>query len=88
MRVENTLARNPRMARAFDLYIDCRTVQLFHLRVEKDRGKKVENKIVEFVTGYSQLPVAGGMLEQPAWVMRMFDHFRSGENAAAAKNLK
>lgn len=76
------------MARAFGIYLDCRTVQLFHLRVEKNKGKQVENKIVEFVTGYSQLPDAGGVLDQPVWLMAMFDHFRNGENATASKNLK
>ncbi len=86
--MENTLARNRRLARAFSLYLDCRTTQLFHLRVEKDKGRKAENKIVEFVTGYSQLPEAGGMLDQPVWLLAIFDYFRSGENAAAAKNLK
>jgi len=57
------------------------------MRVEKNRGKTVENRTVEFVTGYSQLPVAGGVLDQPVWLMEMFDHFRNGENAAASKTL-
>lgn len=82
------MRREPRLARAFELYLTCRTVQLFHLRVEKDKGRKVENKIVEFVTGYSQLPESGGALDQPVWLMSIFDDFRNGENAAAAKNLK
>jgi hypothetical protein len=64
----------------------CRTVQLFHIKVEKQR--KVEHKITEFVTGFSQLPEAGGALDQPVWLMEMFDQFRSGENATAAKALK
>lgn len=82
------MKREPRLARAFELYLTCRTVQLFHLRVEKDKGRKVENKIVEFVTGYGQLPESGGVLDQPVWLMSIFDDFRNGENAAAAKNLK
>lgn len=56
--------------------------------MEKDKGRKVENKIVEFVTGYGQLPESGGVLDQPVWLMSIFDDFRNGENAAAAKNLK
>lgn len=82
------MRRHPRLARAFDTYLTCRQVQLFHLRVEKDKGKRVENKITEFVTGYSQLPEAGGVLDQPVWLMAIFDHFRAGENANAAKTLK
>ena len=44
--------------------------------------------MVEYVTGFSQLPCAGGVEDQPVWLMTMFEHFRSGENAVAAKNLK
>lgn len=75
------------MARAFELYLSCRTVQLFHIRVEKDRGKRVENRVTEFVTGYSVLPEAGGVLDQPVWVMAIFDQFKAGENAVASKTL-
>jgi hypothetical protein len=57
------------------------------MKVEKNRGKTIENKLTEFVTGFSQLPEAGGMLDQPVWLMAMFEHFRSGENAVAAKTL-
>jgi hypothetical protein len=58
------------------------------MKVEKDRGRKVENKVTEFVTGYSQLPEAGGVLDQPVWLMEIFDRFRAGENAVAVKTLK
>ncbi len=57
------------------------------MKVEKNRGKTIENKMTEFVTGFSQLPEAGGVLDQPVWLMSMFDQFRSGENAVAAKTL-
>lgn len=53
-----------------------------------DRNKKTEHKITEFVTGFSVLPDAGGVLDQSAWTMDMFDQFRAGENAVAAKALK
>jgi len=66
--------------------VACRTVQLFHLRIESKN--KVENRITEFVTGYSQLPSAGGVDDQSAWLMAVFEQFRSGENAVAAKTLK
>jgi hypothetical protein len=64
----------------------CRTVQLFSLEVEKN--KKTELRVTEFVTGFSQLPAAGGVDDQSVWLMAMFEHFRSGENATASKNLK
>jgi hypothetical protein len=57
------------------------------MKVEKNRGKQIENKLTEFVTGFSQLPEAGGVLDQPVWLMAMFDQFRAGENAVAAKTL-
>lgn len=57
------------------------------MKVEKNRGKSVEHKLTQFVTGYSQLPETGGVMDQPVWVMAMFEHFRSGENAVAAKTL-
>lgn len=83
---DNLRRKNPRIARAFDTYLACRTVQLFHLRIESKN--KVENRITEFVTGYSQLPDAGGVDDQPVWLMAMLDQFRAGENAVAAKTLK
>lgn len=57
------------------------------MKVEKNRGKQIENKLTEFVTGFSQLPEAGGVLDQQVWLMAMFEQFRSGENAVAAKTL-
>jgi hypothetical protein len=57
------------------------------MKVEKNRGKQIENKLTEFVTGFSQLPDAGGVLDQSVWIMAMFEQFRSGENAVAAKTL-
>lgn len=59
---------------------------MFHIAIESK--SRVEHKITEFVTGYSVLPEAGGALDQSAWMMDIFDHFRAGENAVAAKALK
>lgn len=75
------------MARAFDLYLACRSQQLFHIEVTKDGGKRAEHRVVRYVTGFNLLPEAGGVLDQPCWTMDMFEHFRSGENAAAVKQL-
>lgn len=57
------------------------------MKVEKNRGKTVEHKITEFVTGFALLPEAGGVLDQPVWLMSIFEQFRAGENAVAAKTL-
>lgn len=86
LRTDSMQQRNPRIARAFGLYLSCRSVQLFHVAMESKN--KVEHKIVEFVTGYAQLPEAGGMNDQPVWLMEIFAQFRAGENAVAAKALK
>ena len=53
-----------------------------------EKNKRTEHKITEFVTGFSQLPDAGGVLDQSCWLMDIFDSFRAGENASAAKALK
>jgi hypothetical protein len=59
---------------------------LFSLEVEKN--KRTEIRVTEFVTGFSLLPDAGGVDDQSAWTMAIFENFRSGENATASKNLK
>ena len=64
----------------------CRTVQLFSVEVEKN--KRTEIRMTEFVTGFSLLPEAGGVDDQSVWTMAIFESFRAGENAIAAKNLK
>jgi len=56
--------------------------------LEKDKGRKVENKMAALVTGFTYLPEEGGILDQGVWTMSMFDAFRSGENTAAMKRLK
>jgi len=71
---------NPRIARAFDLYLACRSLSFVHIPINKDRGKKIEHKVLPFVSGWSALPEQGGMLEQPVWTMTMFNIFRSAEN--------
>lgn len=53
-----------------------------------EKNKRTEHKVTEFVTGYSQLPEAGGVLDQSGWLMDIFDSFRDGENASAVKALK
>jgi len=76
----------PRIAQAFDLYLECRELQFIHMKLQKN--KKVEHKVVQQVVGFHHLPEPGGLLDQPCWTMSMFSIFRSGENAGAAKALK
>lgn len=71
---------NPRVARAHSLYLECRELNFVHLEMAKDRGKKVEHKIMPFVSGWSYLPEPGGVLDQGVWTMAMFEIFRAGEN--------
>ena len=56
------------------------------MEVAKDKGKKVEHKIMPFVSGWSALPEPGGMLDQPVWTMALFNIFRSGENVGVKEN--
>lgn len=80
--------RFPRVATAFDLYLQCRQSQMVHLELTKDKGKKVEHKIVSFSTGLHHLPEPGGILDQPCWTFAMFTVFRNGENVGAQKTIK
>lgn len=58
----------------------CRQLNFVHVEVTKERGKKVEHKIMPFVSGWSQLPEPGGVLDQGVWTMAMFETFRAAEN--------
>lgn len=57
------------------------------MEVQKDKGKRVEHKVVPWTTGYA-LPEPGGMLDQPAWLIDMFDFFVQGDRSALMKELK
>jgi hypothetical protein len=59
---------------------------LFHYK--KESKNRAEDRFVEVTTGLAQLPEAGGVLDQPVWLMEIFDYFRSGEAAAVEKALK
>lgn len=86
-RTDTMREMNPRVAACFALYLDCRTLNFVHLEVSKDRGKKVEHKVLPFAVGYGNLPEPGGMLDQPHWTMAMFNIFRSGENAGVRETM-
>lgn len=75
----------PRVARAYSLYILCRSQQL--LQVEIPKQKKTRFEIVPWPIGYGSLPDAGGVLDQDAYTMIMFDRFLAGERQAAIKRI-
>lgn len=57
------------------------------MRVEKDKGKRIEHKVVNFTTGLHSLPEDGGLLDQPYRLMEFFALFRQGDNVAAQRKL-
>lgn len=57
------------------------------MEVQKDKGRRVEHKVLPWTTGYA-LPEPGGMLDQPGWLIDMFDFFVQGERAALLRELK
>jgi hypothetical protein len=57
------------------------------LQVEIPKQKKVRYEIVPWPTGYSVLPEPGGLLDQDAYTMIMFERFLQGERQAAVKRI-
>lgn len=78
---------NPRVASAFALYLECRSLAFVHVPLNKDKGKKIEHKILQFSDGYATLPEPGGLLDQPVWLMALFQTFRRGENHGMKETL-
>lgn len=86
MSTKTKMSLYPRIAQAFDLYLQCRELQFIHFKFNKNR--KSEHKVVPQVTGFHTLPEAGGLLDQPNWTIEIFSAFRTGENAGSSKALK
>lgn len=63
----------------------CRAEQVLTVRVTK--GKKSEQRLLVWPSGYSVLPETGGLLDQPNKLMELFDVFMSGERIAAVKRF-
>lgn len=57
------------------------------MRVEKDKGKRIEHKVVNFTSGLHSLPDEGAMLDQPYRLMEFFSLFQQGDNVAAQRKL-
>ncbi len=49
--------------------------------------KKSRHEIVAWPTGITQLPNAGGMSDQSAYTMLMFERFLAGERTAVIKRV-
>lgn len=58
------------------------------VHVELPKGKQgVRHDVLSWPTGFHTLPEAGGVLDQPAGLMLMFDQFLAGERHAVFKRL-
>ncbi len=76
---------NSEIAEAYNLYVMCRTQQLFSVEVSKNNKTVV--KIVRWTTGLHSLPEEGGMLDQPHRLMHFFDQFMIGDANATFREL-
>lgn len=56
--------------------------------VQVGKGKKTETRFVSVPTGFSVLPEAGGVLDQPHHLMLLFSVFQEGERRAMSKSLQ
>lgn len=84
-RTDNLRSKYPEIARAFDLYIQCRSQELVVAEITKD--KKTYMRIVPHTTGLGVLPAEGGLLDQPYRLMEFFGAFRVADNTFTSKNL-
>lgn len=83
--VKSFRKHKPEIARAYDLYVECRNQVLFSAEITK--GKKTSLRVVHHTTGYAALPITGGMLDQPYRLMEFWSYFLEGDRLATFKNL-
>jgi hypothetical protein len=81
----NLLKQYPEIARAYDLYVSCRSQDLVIAEIPK--GDKTFIRITPKTTGYAVLPLPGGMLDQPYRLMEFMSHFRTGDQMATKRAL-
>lgn len=83
------LAQHPELAKSFEAYQMCRTVQLTAIKRGKGSGKdaKEEQVLVYWPQGFSILPEPGGLNNQGYFSMRMFAAFLSGEREGVLRKL-
>lgn len=84
------MAAEPEIARAFDLYVSCRSFQLFTVDIPKGSGKSqtIMKKIMPFPVGITSYPEAGGLLDQSYRMWEFFEIFLSAERQAVFNNLR
>ncbi len=80
---KNMLRRDPWLADLYQQYDACRNQQIEVFRKpSKTKKDKEEIVVVQWPTGYAQLPEVGGMDNQPWRTMRIFGGFLRGERKA------
>jgi hypothetical protein len=79
-RVDTMLSMYPEIARAYDIYTDCRGTQLVVYQTSK-AGKEMQ-VMASYPTGYDHLPYEGGVMDQPYRLMEFFGEFMNGERRA------
>lgn len=55
--------------------------------MELPSGKRSRHEVISWPTGLHTLPESGGLLDQSAYTILMFDRFLAGERAAAIKRV-
>jgi len=80
----------PEVADYLNQYEMCRGLQLVQTEHDKGSGKTASRllKIQAFPTGFTILPYAGGVEDQPHRMMTFFEIFLATERSEAFKSLK
>jgi hypothetical protein len=81
-RQDSVLRANPEIAAAWRDYDSCRVLAVHSQQYSKGKDNMI--RTLTFPTGYSILPNAGGLLDQPHYLMELFDAFMDGERFAFA----
>ncbi len=68
---------NPDIFEAYELYTLCRSQVPYHHEYVK--AGKTYATIIPFTTGLSFLPYPGSVMEQPEYLISLFDSFMDGD---------
>jgi hypothetical protein len=84
------LEANPTIARAFETYQVCRTIQIVVVKRSKGSGKdaREEQVLVYWPQGFSILPEPGGLNNQSYYDVRLFSAFLAGEREGVMRKLQ
>jgi hypothetical protein len=80
LNTQASLRRNPEIAQAWDLYQQCRQLQLVSYKTSK--GKDTVLRMRTFPQGYTILPEPGSLCDQPHRLFEFFGEFMDGERFA------